>query len=251
MSDSLDVLSSTLTSTLRLWRGTNARPAAKMPVKPLQLFEFEACPYCRLVREALTELDLDAVIRPAPRGGRRYRAEAEKRGGKQQFPFLADPNTGASMYESADIIDYLYREYGGRPAPARLLRPLDVSSSMLASIPRLRTGVWARPSKAPKRPLELFSFESSPYSRRVRELLCELEIPYLLRNTGKAQWRDLGPPIVRTRLFPERPVTGRNRIELLRRTGKVQVPYLADPNTGAGMFESAAIRDYLLATYAK
>jgi glutathione S-transferase len=251
MNHTLDVLNSTLASTLRLWRGTNARESAKQPAKPLHLYEFEACPDCRLVREALTELDLDALIYPTPHGGRRFRPKVEKLGGKQQFPFLVDPNTGESMYESADIIDYLYHRYGGRAAPTRLLRPLEVSSSVLASIPRLRAGAQARPSRVPKRPLELFSFESSPYSRRVRELLCELEIPYLLRNTGKAQWRDLGPPSLRATLFPEQPVTGRNRIELLERAGRVQVPYLVDPNTGTAMFESDAIRQYLLTTYAK
>jgi glutathione S-transferase len=154
------------------------------------------------------------------------------------------------MYESADIVDYLYRQYGGRRPPTRLLRPIDVSTSVLAGIPRLRAGAQARPSKAPRKPLELFSFESSPYSRRVRELLCELELPYLLRSTGKAGWRDLGPPIVREKMFPELPVTGRTRTELLDRAGKVQVPYLVDPNTRTAMFESAAIRDYLLQTYA-
>jgi glutathione S-transferase len=46
------------------------------------------------------------------------------------------------------------------------------------------------------------------------------------------------------------PVTGRTRTELLERAGKVQVPYLVDPNTGVAMFESAAIRKYLLQTYA-
>jgi glutathione S-transferase len=161
-----------------------------------------------------------------------------------------DPNSGESMYESADIIDYLYRRYGGRAAPTRLLRPLDVSSSVLAGMPRVRAGSRARPSKAPKRPLELFSFESSPYSRRVRELLSELELRYLLRSTGKARWQDLGPPMMRATLFPDLPVAGRNRIELLARAGKVQVPYLVDPNTGTAMFESAAIRAYLLDTYA-
>jgi hypothetical protein len=74
---------------------------------------------------------------------------------------------------------------------------LEVSSSVLARMPRFRPGVRARRSNAPKRPLELFSFESSPYSRRVRELLCELELPYLLRSTGKARWQELGPPILR------------------------------------------------------
>jgi glutathione S-transferase len=155
------------------------------------------------------------------------------------------------MYESDAIIDYLYRRYGGRAAPTHLLRPFDVTSSVVAGMPRVRAGAQARPSQAPKRPLELFSFESSPYSRRVRELLCELELPYLLRNTGKAQWQDLGPPILRATLFPALPVAGRNRVELLQRAGKVQVPYLVDPNTGTELFESDAIRDYLLATYAK
>jgi len=251
MNANLDVLTSTLTSTIRFWRGTNARDAAKQPARHLKLYEFEACPYCRLVREALTELDLDALIYPTPHGGTRFRPKVAAMGGMQQFPFLVDPNTGESMYESADIIDYLYRRYGGRPAPSRLLRPLDLATSALAGLPRTGAGARARPSKAPKRPLELFSFESSPYSRRVRELLCELELPYVLRSTGKARWQDLGPPVLRATLFPDLPVTGRTRTELLERTGKVQVPYLTDPNTGTAMFESEAIREYLLATYAR
>ena len=251
MGNTFDVLNSSLTSTLRLWRGTNARGPVKQPVKHLKLYEFEGCPYCRLVREALTELDLDALIYPTPHGGKRFRPQVVKLGGKQQFPFLVDPNTGESMYESDAIIAYLYRRYGRRAAPARFLRPFDVTSSILSGLPRASAGVQARPSKAPKRPLELFSFESSPYSRRVRELLCELELPYLLRRTGKARWQDLGPPVLRATLFPTLAVEGRNRLELLRRAGKVQVPYLVDPNTGTAMFESDAIRDYLLATYGK
>jgi glutathione S-transferase len=251
MNDTLDVLTSTLASSLRMWRGTMVRTHARQPAKPLQLYEFEACPYCRLVREALTELDLDALIYPTPHGGKRFRPKVQKLGGRQQFPILVDPNTGESMYESADTIAYLYQTYGGRSAPTRLLRPLDVASSMLASIPRLRAGSRARPSRAPKRPLELFSFESSPYSRRVRELLSELELPYLLRSTGKARWQDLGPPMLRATLFPDLPVTGRTRQELLERAGKVQVPYLVDRNTGTALFESEAIRSYLLDTYAR
>ncbi|NJD32170.1 MAG: glutathione S-transferase [Gammaproteobacteria bacterium] len=251
MGNALDVLGSTLASSLRFWRGTNARPARKQPAKPLELYEFEACPYCRLVREALTELDLDAMIYPSPHGGKRFRPRAKKLGGKRQFPFLVDPNTGTKLYESADIIEYLYDRYGGRPAPSRLLRPLDVASSVAAAAPRLGAGARARPSRAPKKPLELYSFESSPYSRRVREMLCELEIPYLLHSTGKALWQDLGPPSLRATFFPHLPVEGRNRKALLARAGKVQVPYLVDPNNGVEMFESAAIRDYLRETYAR
>jgi glutathione S-transferase len=223
----------------------------RRPKKLLELYEFEACPYCRLVREALTELDLDARIYPSPRGGTRFRPKVTVLGGQQQFPYLVDPNTGRALYESDAIIRYLYTEYGKRPVPTRLLRPFDVASATLASVPRLAAGATARPSKSAAKPLELFSFESSPYSRRVRELMCELELPYVLRNTGKARWQDLGPPSLRARLFPDLPVEGRNRKALLERAGRVQLPYLIDPNTGVEMFESAEIRKYLLATYSR
>jgi glutathione S-transferase len=249
MSDALDIVNSTLASSLRLWRGTLATPAVRRPRKLLELYEFEACPFCRLVREALTELDLDALIYPSPRGGTRFRPKVKKLGGQQQFPYLVDPNTGRALYESDAIIRYLYTEYGKRPVPTRLLRPFDVASATLASVPRLAAGTTARSSKPAAKPLELFSFESSPYSRRVRELMCELELPYVLRNTGKARWQDLGPPSLRARLFPDLPVEGRNRKALLERAGRVQLPYLVDPNTGVEMFESAEIRKYLLATY--
>ena len=110
-------------------------------------------------------------------------------------------------------------------------------------------GMRARPSKAPAKPLELYSFESSPYSRPVRERLCELELPYLLHNTGKARWSDMGPPAMRDRLFKGPKDSSRNRSALLERTGHVQVPYLIDPNTGVEMYESAVILDYLDRTY--
>ncbi|MEL6181359.1 MAG: glutathione S-transferase N-terminal domain-containing protein, partial [Myxococcota bacterium] len=245
----LDLLNSVLASTARLWRGTGSRPPRQRPKQPLELYEFEGCPFCRLVREAFTELDLDVLIRPCPHGGNRFRPEAIERGGKKLFPFVVDPNTQVEMYESADIIRYLYQTYGGRPAPSRLLRALDVASSSLCSAIRLGAGARARPSVAPEQPLELFSFESSPYSRGVRELMCVLELPYLLRNTGKAMWQDLGPPQIRATLFPNLPVRGRNRLALLERTGRVQVPYLIDPNTQVEMYESEHIKRYLLETY--
>jgi glutathione S-transferase len=254
MGRALDVNTSLLGSTLRGWRGTAAfQPARKQPVKPLEIYEYEACPYGRLLREALTEMDLDAMIYPCPKGGTRFRAQARTRGGKLRFPFLVDPNTGVAMFESADIIAYLADTYEGTVPPARgLRRRLAVATSHLASgvrgPGRLR-GYRARPSKAPAKPLELFSFESSPFSRLVREVLCELELSYLLRNCGKARWHEMGPPWVRDKLF-RRPVEGRNRKALFERAGKVQFPYLVDPNTGVEMFESAKIIRYLETTYA-
>lgn len=251
MGRALDLNTSMLTSTLRGWRGTAAfRPARKQPAKPIELYEFEACPYCRLVREALTEMDLDAMIYPCPKGGRRFRPAVSDKGGKRQFPFLVDPNTGVAMFESDDIVAYLAETYEAPTHPQRgLRRLLAVASSSLASGARLR-GYRARPARAPERPLELYSFESSPYSRLAREVLCELELPYLLRSTGKARWTDMGPPALRDRLFKAPADGGRNRKRLLERTGRVQVPYLIDPNTGREMFESADVVRYLQDTYA-
>lgn len=255
MRRSFDVATSVLASSAALWRGTdNFRPARRQPEQLLRLYEFEGCPYCRLVRETLTELDLDVLIQPCPKGGTRFRPTAKLLGGKTQFPFLHDPNTGARLYESKDIANYLARTYDGHARANRgPLRSLNLSGSMLASGIRPR-GFRARPSREPEQPLELYSFESSPYSRLVREVLCELELPYVLRNTGKSRWTDMGPPNFRDRLFKAPADTGRNRAALLERTGRVQLPYLIDPNadsgTGTEMFESAAIIDYLTRTYA-
>lgn len=251
LSQLLKVASSTAASQARLWQGTSAFwRARRQPEQALVLFDFEACPYCRLVREALTEMDLDAEIRPCPKGGQRFRPQVERLGGKAQFPYLEDPNTGVALYESADIIEYLAQTYEAPQRPwLRRLRALNIATGEGASVLRGLRGYRARPSLAPEQPLELYSFESSPFSRLVREVLCELELPYLLRSTGKALMQDMGPPAMRKKLFPDLPVKGRNRQRLLELAGRVQVPYLVDPNTGTAMFESAAIVDYLERQY--
>lgn len=248
----LNTLSSTLASTARVWRGSLAfRPAERQPAKLLELYEFEGCPFCRLVREAITELDLDVLIKPCPKGGKRFRPEVERLGGKAQFPFLVDPNTDRQLYESTDIIDYLYAEYGGRSAPARLLGGAGaLMGSNAATLLRGLRGMRRRPARVPEQPLELYSFESSPFSRPVRELLCEMEISYVLRSFGKAVPQEIGPPWVRTRFFPDMPVRGRNRRAMHEQTGRLQVPYLVDPNTDEALYESSAIASYLKTTYA-
>ncbi|WP_028079775.1 glutathione S-transferase N-terminal domain-containing protein [Solimonas soli] len=216
----LDVIRSVLASTAAGWRGTLAlHPAGRQPAEPLRLYDIEACPYCRLVRETLSELDLDVLVYPCP--------AAVAAGGKAQFPLLVDPNTGRTLYESADIVEYLAATYTGRAG-----------------------GLRARASRAAAQPLELYSFEASPYSRLVRERLCELELPYLLRNAGKGRLSDMGAPSWRDRVFKGAKGSSRNRRGLLERSGHVQLPYLVDPNTGAALFESAAILDHLDAHYA-
>jgi glutathione S-transferase len=153
------------------------------------------------------------------------------KGGKAQFPYLVDPNTGKAMYESDDIVAYLYQTYGDGGVPLVLsLGPITTLSASLASAFRPGLGHAYKPARHPEKPLELYSFEISPYSRIAREALCSLEIPYLLHNVGKNS--------------PSRPA-------FEKRSGKMMVPYLVDPNTGTEMFESADIVAYLERTYAK
>jgi glutathione S-transferase len=223
------IIPSTAASIVRYPLGYRVGAIGPRPVKQLELYEYEACPFCRKVREALTMLDLDVLIRPSPRGGTRFRPEAIARGGKSQFPLLVDPNVDALIYESDDIVAHLYKHYGTGAAPLGLrMGPIGNATSAAASAFRVGSGRKARPSHAPAQPLELWSFELSPYSRRVREELSELELPYVLHNLGQKS--------------PRRPA-------FLERAGKIQVPYLEDPNTGTKMFESRDIVAYLAATY--
>ncbi len=236
-----------------LVRGTTGISSDPAPVQPainLQLYDIENCPYCRLAREALTELALDAEIYPCPKGGERYRPEVIARGGKAQFPYLVDPNTGTEMYESLDIVAYLFETYGQRKLPLKWRAGgLQTLGSMLASAPRVSRGMQARAGDLPEYLLELYSFEGSPYARPVRELLCELEIPYLLRNCGRtelAEW--LVPPLREAfNVTPESRLP--NRQALQEEEGRVAIPYLYDPNTEQGLFESEAILDYIEKTY--
>jgi len=162
-----------------------------------------------------------------------------------------DPNTGRAMYESKDIVEYLYVTYGKRRAPFywRWMELQQLGSS-LAGAPRLGAGLRAAPSKARQKPLELYSFEASPFARPVRERLCELEIPYVLRSCGRRTAVDWVPPQARRALYPDYQPSTVNRRALLERAGRVTIPYLVDPNTGTEMGESAEILDYLETTYA-
>jgi glutathione S-transferase len=229
MNRTLDVTTAYAASVARLGLGMRVGTLGKRPEKPLELYEFENCPFCRKVREALSVLDLEAFIYPCPKGGTRFRPRAVELGGKQQFPYLVDPNTGQRMYESNAIVRYLFETYGDGKVPTALaLGPLTTAGSVLASWARGRGGAWARPSRAPEKPLELWSFEVSPYCRIVREELSQLELPYLLHNVAK------GSP---------------SRAAFVARSGRMMVPYLVDANTGTAMFESADIVAYLRKTY--
>jgi glutathione S-transferase len=111
-------------------------------------------------------------------------------------------------------------------------------------------GTMVRASKVPDQPLELYSFESSPFARPVRDLLCEMELPYILRSVGRTKMSDWIPPAMRqTQAAQDVPDT-RNRQALQARVGVISIPYLVDPNTGVELAESSEILDYLQKTYA-
>jgi len=226
----LDVASSLAATLSRFGSGVSVGTLGARPEKTLRLYEFEACPFCRKVREALSILDLDADVFPCPKRAPRFRPEVSRRGGKAQFPFLVDPNTGIELYESDAIVRYLFARYGDGKVPLSLsLGPLTDLSAQLASAWRPMSGAFYERARAPDKPLELWSFEASPFCRLAREKLCALELPYRLHNVAK------GSP---------------KRDAFVARSGKMMVPYLVDPNTNKELFESADIVRYLHETYA-
>jgi glutathione S-transferase len=251
MSSTANLFTSTLASSIRGWQGIRSRTDTARPLATLQFYDIENCPFCRIAREVLTELDLDAEIYPCPKGGKRFRPELIERGGKAQFPYLIDPNTGVEMYESMDIIEYLYETYGGGEVPLKWkLGRLQKISSSLASGMRISRGMSVLPSKPPQEMLELYSFEGSPFARPVRELLSQLEIPYILRSCGRSETNEWLPPKLRDALGIEPGSRLPNRLALLEKEGKQGIPYLYDPNTGEGLFESEDILEYLNTHYA-
>jgi glutathione S-transferase len=214
-----------LASGLRFAAGMTVSRLGPRPEKPLILWDFERCPHSRVVREALSTLDLDAEVRPCPMGGTRFRPALEGRG----VPRLEDPNAGLVLAGSREIVRHLHARYGvGRPPRLLNLKPVTALTGLAARLLTGGRGAHARPSRAPVVPLELWSFEASPYCRLVRAVLCELELPYLLHNVAKDSPR---------------------RAAFVALSGKMQVPWLFDPNTGAKLFESQQIERHLEATY--
>ena len=189
-------------------RKANAQP----PAPELILYEYEASPYCRRVRETLCVLGLPALIKPCPRETlqregaysrhARNKPEILSQGGRLLFPFLVDATAGVQLNESREIVEHLWRTYGGdvieRPAsdtwlnsivdppglpPSRVRLPRPVDFALLALPSAVRA--WpsaglmaASASKPAEAPLVLHGHEHCEGTRLVRELLCQLELEY-------------------------------------------------------------------------
>ena len=175
------------------------------------------------------------LVYPCPRDGPTYRRLFRNAlsvvGNKEQFPYLHDPNTGARMYESADIIQYMSDTYADGVVPPALSSSFAPLLLGLALLPRLGRGGKYRASKAndETKPLILWAYEASPFCVLVREVLTELELPHIIRSCAR------GSP---------------KRQQLFEQEGLFQAPFLEDPNTGVRTFESASIIEYLEAEYA-
>ena len=212
-------------SGFRLAAGTVVGRLGPRPAKPLILWDRESDAHCRAVRESLSSLDLDVEIRPCPQGGTRFVSQV-KAGG---LPQLEDPNQGKTLNGSAEILAWLHQQYGTGKAPGFRNSGLFIAlSGFWVSWFTWHRGTAVRASVAPVKPLEVWAFESSPFCRLVRETLCEYEVPWLLHNVAKGSPR---------------------RAEFVARSGKMQVPWLVDSNTGVQMFESLQMQQYIATTY--
>ncbi|PRP88883.1 Glutathione S-transferase, N-terminal domain protein [Planoprotostelium fungivorum] len=203
-------------SAASFWRGTSGSRVLSSslhhnkPKENIVLYQKESCPWSRKVREAFSMLDLDANIKPCPIEGTKYRPELKQMGGKEQ-----DPNTKASMYESKDIIDYVFDHYGpgkdqvpssiqdtytstGLSRMSTLMRAMpwngliqykgDTATSAATLIPsKITSEPHDVKPKMPEinKPIHLYSFENSPYCRIVREALDVLELPYTVHNVAQ------------------------------------------------------------------
>jgi glutathione S-transferase len=226
----VDFARSLLASAVRLGSGSLVAERGSRPTEALILYERESCPYSRLVREALSELDLDALIKPVPSGETAHRAELEKLTSGAAVPFLIDRAAGVELGESQRIVEHLFKHYGDGRVPLRFRGPLAVASSKLACELRGNKVQFQRPTRLPELSLELWNYEGSPYCRLVREHLCTFGIAYVSRNLARSSPR---------------------RAEYLSRFGVMQFPRLYDPNTRIGMFESDAIISYITANYGR
>jgi glutathione S-transferase len=215
---------------VRAGSGARVTFAGPRPTDVIVLYERESCAHSRLVRETLSELDVDSLIKPCPPGETQHNRELRDVSGKGEVPFLIDRSTRVSLSDSGRIVSYLTDRYGSHAAPARLRGgPVSLFASRLASSIRGGQIHYGEPKRRPELPLELWNYEASPYCRIVRERLGQLGIAHVSHNLARHSPK---------------------RAAFKARFGREQFPYLFDPNTQLGMFESESILRYLTDTYA-
>jgi glutathione S-transferase len=229
VADARDFASSLAASLIRAGSGARVTSVGPRPTDTLILYEMENCPFSRLVREALSELDLDAVVKPCPPGEERHRAELRKLTDRETVPYLIDRGLGLALHESERIVRHLFSHYGAGHVPARFARTqAALWTSKVASQLRGGKHAYEAPAIYPAFPLELWNYEGSPYCRLVREQLDSHGLSYVSHNLARQSPR---------------------REAFLARFGKLQFPCLYDPNVDRTLFETANILEHLRSTY--
>jgi glutaredoxin len=201
-------------------------------------------------------LDLDAKIYPCPKGGHKFRKELVKRGGKEMVPLLIDPNANAQMYESSDIVRYLFKTYGGGeenipfPLNAGYLDTVDSKVATIIRIFPLNQGLVRELAEKPGQPLIFYNFEANPECRRVRETLSSLEIPYTMINLAPELSSSTNIPFVGVSLATARANKSEKRRRIEAEIGPhFDLPYLRDPNNNTDKVGVDEIIEYLLNEY--
>lgn len=228
----------------RAWNGSvfAKRPAGsphewRTTHPDLHLYEYEASPWCRRVRETLCVLDLEHTVLPCPRetlrlegafgSTSRHKPSVVEAGGRLLFPFLHDRTADVALNGSSAIIAHLWELYGQdaeRPSTDKILngglpKPFDFASLVAPSAlrPWPENGLFMAPSHAAVLPLVLHGCEPDPGTRLLREKLCTLQLSY--------------------RYKPRAMEAG------------AAIPHLEDPNTGWGSFGARDGLAYLSETY--
>ncbi|WP_193309862.1 glutathione S-transferase N-terminal domain-containing protein [Halorubrum halophilum] len=82
-----------------------------MSEPPITLYRLQACPFCERVARTLTELDVayrSRYVEPMHSG----RNVVKRVSGARSVPAIVDRDTGVTMSESANIVEYLQGTYG-------------------------------------------------------------------------------------------------------------------------------------------
>lgn len=250
--NAFDTLTSGLASICRLPHGVTAAAGGSSnsnsdEAQQLTLYDIENDINCRLVRERLTELDLNFKVVPATPNSKvftdpSYQYALPK--GTTIPALYADDNK--MMTGATDIVNYLDTTFGDgskdditeeQDFVAQAITVLSSAGNTVASLLRIGRGCNVSPAanKVPtdgEQPLiVLYSYDGNQFCRLVREVLTELDIVYDCKSAGK---------------------TSPRREELAQLTGgSSQCPYLIDDGAVVSMAESGDIIKYLYKTYAK
>lgn len=95
-------------------RSPQEQKAVARDCKELVLYQFPSCPFCRLVRNRIRQLDLPIAEKNIQRDPEALH-ELMEGGGRRTVPCLRIDEAGGRrwMYESGDIIRYLDKRFSG------------------------------------------------------------------------------------------------------------------------------------------